>query len=1483
MSLDLGALVGRVILDISNLVTNYAKAERMMSDLGTVGEKSALGVGKLDEQLALVGKSADTASTALARAAKSETDTAATSDKATIASRNNAAAMTKVAALLASIADESPRVQAALLRQSAAQERLAELQQSGTATARQLEAANASLISSTRAVATAQDAEAESSDRARTAMSGALKTAGELGLAVGAFELIKQGIDITKEAISYQALMTRIQTETGASTGEVKSMSAALLQMAGPLGTSPLELAKSLYAVESAGYRGRAALDIVTDGAKLAKIGNSDLTQTTDALVGVLQTGLTGGAKNVTQTVALMNATVGAGKLTMQGYVDALGTGIAASAKTFGVSMQSMGAALALMTDEGTPPTQSATRLRMAMTLLAAPTALAGKLLTDTGLSSADAGKQVSATQILLQKAGVTTTQLATDLRKPDGFLVALQDLKSHMQAAGLTADEQAALIARAFGGGRTAAPILAMYANLDLLQQKFNAIGSGASKFGDDWETTEGTVKFALARTGADFEAAGIKLADKLLPSVKDAATWLGTTLPHDLATLQHTLEPVEHEVGEVLVTAWNTATGALRAASGVLGGMGHTLAEHRGLVTDVVTPVLAMWAAWKGFTILSTVAAAMRFAITSMGTSVAIGSEQAGLWGRTWMSVLTGTGRDVQLTAAIMEAEFADIAAAATAEAAEIAAAAASIDESLAGEAIAAQATADEMAASAAVAADAVVAAGEEASLGWTAMLGPIGLVAVGIAAVATLFGHSGSDAAAAAAQVNTYTDAIKVDSGALAENTRQAVASALQKSGALDAANKLGLSLPTVTDAILGNADAQSELNSVLDQYTQQGVGQRAGNEAQLKAALILQGAIGGQSSAIKGAVSAYKNETSAAGASTGAVTALGNATTTTATATNALTAEQTALAKAIANVADTSSESGDALLSALSTFASSAGTDADRAALIGATLKAANGDALNFASQMNAAATAANTFGEDVATNATKAAGATRDTKAENEKYLASIVSLKDGTIDYSNEAAAPLISDLQSMQTAAMNAAEAQFQHAKAIGEGSTAADQAYKVYQSQTSGQLIDEATKLGLTKTQAKKLSDAYFGMPKNVKTAIEAEGTNPIVTVLDKIGKMLAELTGQPWDVAVEITTRLKDVATSTTAASNVGHRDGNTGSKVFVGPTVKAAVVKSSAAPSSLDEHSLTSAVMSANTAGNPNPITEFNGGVASSGSTAPKTSTSSGTGGTVNGISYSTAQATRNAQVRLAQQVVKDVAAFSATLGKTASDISTASSTLLTAAKAAGLSTAQLAAAEKARTVLLNAVNLRDKDQAALTAAKSKLATDQAASNAEVNTVRSAALGSFDITTAGANPVTGAITGAGILAQGQQAKNNALTWAADLKKLRGEGLGQSFYQQLAEGGPADLPEVLALMQLNLGQIKQLNADNTSIAASGTAVGKSVASMLFGGTIALDQKSVNALAHAVALAIASIKIDGQKLATLVDNGTQKNGRRA
>ncbi|MGV9600790.1 hypothetical protein ACWDR1_29435 [Streptosporangium sandarakinum] len=122
-----------------------------------------------------------------------------------------------------------------------------------------------------------------------------------------------------------------------------------------------------------------------------------------------------------------------------------------------------------------------------------------------------------------------------------------------------------------------------------------------------------------------------------------------------------------------------------------------------------------------------------------------------------------------------------------------------------------------------------------------------------------------------AEAEGKVREFTDAIRADSGALGENTRAKVANMLESEGLLKVAKDAGISLPMLTDAILGNSRAYAEVERQL-----KGVISTEQSKAQSDFSLVssalkrrdaaqeLMGALQGESANVREATEAHRRQ-------------------------------------------------------------------------------------------------------------------------------------------------------------------------------------------------------------------------------------------------------------------------------------------------------------------------------------------------------------------------------------------------------------------------------------------------------------------------------------------------------------------------------------------------------------------------------------------------------------------------------------------
>lgn len=335
---------------------------------------------------------------------------------------------------------------------------------------------------------------AASMDRADVAVAGGAAGGGKKGLMGGLMSMktlfaglgIYEGI---KSFASFQSQMEKLRTQTGATQTEVAKMSKGILSMAVSVGSGPQSLAEAMYHIESTGMRGAKALDALRTAAMGAKIGGTDLTETTNAMTAVIVAGFRG-VNTLRQAMGYLNATVGAGDMTMSDLNDALSKGLLATMKDLGLQIPDTGAALAVFGDNNMRGSSAANALRMGLM----------KLLTPS--------KEV---QENMAKLGLTHFQLAEDLHKPKGLLVMLEDLEHHLKGV-KNVTERESITAGIFGSGKTASGMLTLMNQMDRLREKYRMVEKGGKNFNEDWKATTHTLSFFGDQIKALAEVALIK-----------------------------------------------------------------------------------------------------------------------------------------------------------------------------------------------------------------------------------------------------------------------------------------------------------------------------------------------------------------------------------------------------------------------------------------------------------------------------------------------------------------------------------------------------------------------------------------------------------------------------------------------------------------------------------------------------------------------------------------------------------------------------------------------------------------------------------------------------------------------------------------------------------------------------------------------------------------------------------------------------------
>src|SRR5260221_1565718 len=169
------------------------------------------------------------------------------------------------------------------------------------------------------------------------------------------------GVVAVNAARNFQQQMLKVQALTGASSAEMKKMHAGILAMAPAVGIGPTALAKALYPIESDGFKGAAALNILRLSAIAAKVGLADVNTVAYALTsGIRAFGFAD--SQATYVMNIMNNTVRQGKMEWGAYAVQVGR-LSTAARTSGVSFIEANAALSTLTQSGSSAAKATTFL----------------------------------------------------------------------------------------------------------------------------------------------------------------------------------------------------------------------------------------------------------------------------------------------------------------------------------------------------------------------------------------------------------------------------------------------------------------------------------------------------------------------------------------------------------------------------------------------------------------------------------------------------------------------------------------------------------------------------------------------------------------------------------------------------------------------------------------------------------------------------------------------------------------------------------------------------------------------------------------------------------------------------------------------------------------------------------------------------------------------------------------------------------------
>ena len=351
----------------------------------------------------------------------------------------------------------------------------------------------------------------------------ALTTGISLPMGIAAVASIKMAVDFEKS-------LSQIEGLVGVATKEVEKMRGSVLALSGETAKSPKELAKALFFVTSAGFRGAAAIDVLTQSAKAATAGLGEAVVVADAVTSAI-TAYGSANLNAATATGILVAAVREGKLSAESLSPVLGQ-ILPIASTLGISFDQIAAAIAAMSRSGTKAEEAVTSLRAVMASILKPAS-----------QSRDA----------LRGLGITFEDVRKSLRE-DGLLATLQKLKD------------------VFGGNAEAMALV--FPNIRALTGVLNLLGGEAentrqifSKLAEetgqslnkafDVASRQAFFKFKLVLD--EVKVAAITLGTALLPAILPAVVSIG----HGIKSLTQTfteLSPVAQKSILIVVAAIGT-----------------------------------------------------------------------------------------------------------------------------------------------------------------------------------------------------------------------------------------------------------------------------------------------------------------------------------------------------------------------------------------------------------------------------------------------------------------------------------------------------------------------------------------------------------------------------------------------------------------------------------------------------------------------------------------------------------------------------------------------------------------------------------------------------------------------------------------------------------------------------------------------------------------------------------------------------------
>jgi TP901 family phage tail tape measure protein len=364
-------------------------------------------------------------------------------------------------------------------------------------------------------------------------------------LAAASAAAVKTAADFDKQFAKIEGLV-----DAGENVDALKS---EVQDLAGETAKAPQELAEALFFVESAGFRGAKAMEVLEASSKAAAAGLGDTKDVADAVTSAVnaygEENLS--AKRATDTLV---ATIREGKVEASELAGSLGRVIPTAAE-IGVEFEQVGASLAALTRVGANSRRAVTSLQGVMKTLLKPTDKAEDRLAKVGLSVSKLRKKVA-----------------------DGNIITvLQELKAAF-------DGNTEAISDVFSNGRALRAVLGIVGKSaeearEIMENMEDTSGATDQAF----EKMSDTLSFQLSQAWQRLKVVAIEWGRYVGASLIPIMEWLAGTL-------------------ETLIEWWQGLSSAMRSVIGiaalVVGAIGPVLWLIGSLIPGIYGVVKAFYA---------------------------------------------------------------------------------------------------------------------------------------------------------------------------------------------------------------------------------------------------------------------------------------------------------------------------------------------------------------------------------------------------------------------------------------------------------------------------------------------------------------------------------------------------------------------------------------------------------------------------------------------------------------------------------------------------------------------------------------------------------------------------------------------------------------------------------------------------------------------------------------------------------------------